>query len=81
MPAEPLDDIEPGQGSVHAAPWPLLDTIAAALQSGADRIATFRHALADGDASLKQRFADDEPVAVHYLPRDLPSAGLAGRRA
>jgi adenylate cyclase len=23
----------------------------------------------------------DEPVAVHYLPRDLPSAGLAGRRA
>ncbi len=40
----------------------------AALEAGPDPVAAFRHALADGNASLRQRFADDESVEV--LVRD-----------
>ncbi len=68
MPVEPLDDTEARPGTVPAAPWPFLDTLAATLQADTDRTASFRKALADGDAALKQRFADDEPVET--LVRD-----------
>src|SRR5262245_60582 len=58
-------DLVAGRG---APPWPFLEALPAALESGADAVASFRRALADGDASLRQRFADDESVEV--LVRD-----------
>ncbi len=67
-PAAPLEDIETTPGSVRAPAWPFLDSLSASLQSGDDRVAVFRQALADGDASLRQRFAEDE--AVEALVRD-----------
>jgi len=61
------DEIEAASGRISLPPWPFLETLPAALD-GEDRTAAFRQALADGDASLKVRFADDEPVEA--LVRD-----------
>jgi len=61
------DEIEAASGRISLPPWPFLETLPAALD-GDDRTAAFRQALADGDASLKARFAEDEPVEA--LVRD-----------
>ena len=61
------DEIEAASGRISLPPWPFLETLPAALD-GEDRTAAFRQALADGDANLKARFADDEPVEA--LVRD-----------
>jgi [protein-PII] uridylyltransferase len=68
MPATPYEEIEASSGRIVLPPWAFLDTCTSALEAGDDRIAAFRKVLADGDASLKQRFADDEPVEA--LVRD-----------
>lgn len=63
------DDLDAGlPASAPPAPWPFLATLPDALRGDEAPIAAFRQALADGDAALKQRFADDEPVEV--LVRD-----------
>jgi [protein-PII] uridylyltransferase len=62
MAVSSLEELEIAAGRVPLPPWPFLDTLPAALDAGDDRVASFRKALADGDASLQQRFADDEPV-------------------
>ena len=49
-------------------PWPFLEGLAAAFDAGSDRVVAFRRALADGDASLKQRLVEDEPIEA--LVRD-----------
>jgi [protein-PII] uridylyltransferase len=61
------EEIEAASGRISLPPWPFLETLPAALD-GDDRTAAFRQALADGDAQLKARFADDEPVEA--LVRD-----------
>jgi [protein-PII] uridylyltransferase len=61
------DEIEAASGRISLPPWPFLETLPAALD-GEDRTAAFRQALADGDANLKLRFTDDEPVEA--LVRD-----------
>ncbi len=63
----PHDDAQTS-AAVAPPPWPFLDLLPVALQSGSDPVAAFRQALADGGASLKQRFDDDEPVEA--LVRD-----------
>jgi [protein-PII] uridylyltransferase len=68
MPATPYEEVEASSGRIALPPWAFLDTCTSALEAGDDRIAAFRKVLADGDASLKQRFADDEPVEA--LVRD-----------
>jgi len=68
MSASSLDELEVSAGRIALPPWAFLETLPAALEAGADRIAAFRQALADGSASLAQRFADDEPVEA--LVRD-----------
>jgi [protein-PII] uridylyltransferase len=67
MAAVQPDEIEAASGRISLPPWPFLETLPAALD-GEDRTAAFRQALADGDANLKARFADDEPVEA--LVRD-----------
>jgi [protein-PII] uridylyltransferase len=62
MAVSSLEELEIAAGRVPLPPWPFLDTLPAALDTGDDRVASFRKALADGNASLQQRFADDEPV-------------------
>lgn len=62
MAATTLDDVDVAAGRSPLPPWPFLDALAAALDAGADRVASYRSCLAEGDASLKQRFAEDEPV-------------------
>ena len=57
-----VDDAGTGPGRVTLPPWSFLDTLPDALEQGADRVLAFRTALAAGDASLRSRFADDEPV-------------------
>ena len=49
-------------------PWPFLEGLGAAFDAGSDRVVAFRRALADGDASLKQRLVEDEPIEA--LVRD-----------
>jgi len=61
-PLVPIDDSETGPAPLAAAPWPFLATLPASLEANGDPVAAFRNALAEGDASLKARFADDEPV-------------------
>ncbi|HEX5648076.1 MAG TPA: [protein-PII] uridylyltransferase [Steroidobacteraceae bacterium] len=57
------DDVEPGAAApAPQPPWPFLATLPDALRASDPAISAFRQALVDGDASLKQRFADDEPV-------------------
>ena len=68
MSATPYEEIEASAGRIALPPWAFLETCPAALDAGEDRVAAFRKVLADGDASLKQRFADDEPVEA--LVRD-----------
>ncbi|MGI9246404.1 MAG: hypothetical protein ACR2I8_06845 [Steroidobacteraceae bacterium] len=60
-PAPPHDDTEPVPAATLPQ-WSFLDTLPATLGSGPDAVAAFRQALADGDASLRRRFDDDEPV-------------------
>ena len=67
MAATPAEEIEVVAGRVALPPWPFLETLPGALD-GEDRVAAFRQALADGDANLRQRFTDDEPVEA--LVRD-----------
>lgn len=55
-------------GRVPLPSWPFLDTLPAAMSAGADRVAAFRQALAEGTASLVQRFGEDEPIEA--LVRD-----------
>ena len=68
MSAQSNDEVEASAGRIALPPWPFLENCTAALDAGTDRIAAFRQVLAEGDASLKQRFADDEPVEA--LVRD-----------
>ena len=67
-PVVPIDTPDTGPAEPVASPWPFLDTLPVALEAPADPVAAFRQALGEGDASLKQRFADDE--AVEALVRD-----------
>jgi [protein-PII] uridylyltransferase len=66
--ATPAEALEARPSGLGLPPWPFLDTLPAALDAGADRVAAFREALVAGDASLRQRFEDDEPVEA--LVRD-----------
>jgi [protein-PII] uridylyltransferase len=66
--AAPPDPAEAGPAELPAPPWPWLASLPPALESPADATVAFRQALADGGASLQQRFADDEPVEA--LVRD-----------
>jgi [protein-PII] uridylyltransferase len=68
MNASPADAIEPTDGRMTLPPWSFLETLPGALDTGTDRIAAFREALAAGDASLRRRFDDDEPIEA--LVRD-----------
>jgi len=68
MNATPADAIESSAGRVPLPPWPFIESLPAALEAGAERIPAFREALAAGDASLRQRFEDDEPIEA--LVRD-----------
>jgi len=61
-PLAPIDDLDAGPIPFAPAAWPFLATLPTALAATQDPIAAFRKALADGDTSLKLRFADDEPV-------------------
>jgi [protein-PII] uridylyltransferase len=62
MAATTLDDIDAAAGRSPLPPWPFLDGLPAALDAGDDRVASYRSSLSEGDASLKQRFAEDEPI-------------------
>jgi [protein-PII] uridylyltransferase len=66
--ATSAEEVAITSGGTALPPWPFLESLAESLESGDDRTAIFRQALADGDANLKQRFADDEPVEA--LVRD-----------
>jgi [protein-PII] uridylyltransferase len=68
MPAATADQVESSAGRVPLPPWAFLDSLPPALEEGGDRVAAFRQALAAGDASLKRRFEEDEPVEA--LVRD-----------
>ena len=58
------DDVEPGPAPfTPPPPWSFLATLPAALHAPGDATAAFRQVLAEGSAQLRQRFADDEPVA------------------
>ena len=61
-PLAPVDDFEAGPAPLVAAPWPFLAALPATLNSGGDPVAAYRGALAEGEASLKARFGEDEPV-------------------
>ena len=68
MTAVTADGVDYASARVALPPWPYLDAVTGTLASGGDRVAAFRQALADGDASLRQRFDEDEPVEA--LVRD-----------
>ena len=61
-PVEPFDDVEAAPAPVAQPPWPFLATLPAALEASSEPVPAFRQALTDGDASLKARFAEDEPI-------------------
>jgi len=67
-PVAPFEALDAGPVEPAGPPWAFLGTLPAALEHPADPVPTFRQALADGDAALKQRFTDDEPVEA--LVRD-----------
>jgi [protein-PII] uridylyltransferase len=66
--ATPADEMETSAARPTLPHWTFLDSLPAALSAGEDRVAAFRQALADGGASLRQRFEDDEPIEA--LVRD-----------
>ncbi|HEX9773303.1 MAG TPA: [protein-PII] uridylyltransferase [Steroidobacteraceae bacterium] len=68
MSSIPAGDVEATPGRIAMPPWPFLEGLAAAFDAGSDRVVAFRRALADGDASLKQRLVEDEPIEA--LVRD-----------
>ncbi len=59
LPPDGPDLFEP---DIAAPPWSFLDHLDQLLDAPGDPVASFRKALAEGDAALKQRFAQDEPV-------------------
>jgi len=68
MAASNVDEMETSAARSVLPHWTFLDGLPAALVAGEDRIAAFRQALADGGASLRQRFEEDEPIEA--LVRD-----------
>ncbi len=68
MPATLIEEVGAAAGRAVLPPWPFLDSLPAALDGGEDRIGAFRQALASGDADLRRRFEDDEPIEA--LVRD-----------
>ena len=68
MPATRIEEVGAAAGRAVLPPWPFLDSLPAALDGGEDRIGAFRQALASGDADLRRRFEDDEPIEA--LVRD-----------
>jgi len=68
MSSTPAGDVEATPGRIAMPPWPFLEGLGAAFDAGSDRVVAFRRALADGDASLKQRLVEDEPIEA--LVRD-----------
>jgi [protein-PII] uridylyltransferase len=68
MSATNVDEMETSAARSTLPHWNFLDGLAAALGGDGDRIAAFRQALAEGGASLRQRFDEDEPIEA--LVRD-----------
>jgi [protein-PII] uridylyltransferase len=68
MSATHVDEMETSAARSTLPHWNFLDGLPAALAAGGDRIGAFRQALADGGASLRQRFEEDEPIEA--LVRD-----------
>jgi [protein-PII] uridylyltransferase len=68
MAASNVDEMETSAARPALPHWNFLDGLPAALVAGEDRVAAFRQALADGSASLCQRFEEDEPIEA--LVRD-----------
>jgi [Protein-PII] uridylyltransferase len=62
MPVITTEDIEELTSSVSDPVWDYLTHLQTSLAANSLDIATFRSALADGDARLQQRFFDEEPV-------------------
>jgi [protein-PII] uridylyltransferase len=62
MPVVTTEDIEELATSASDPSWDYLASLNATLAANRQDIATFRQALTDGDARLKQRFHDEEPV-------------------
>ncbi len=71
MSASSLEELEVSAGRVALPPWPFLETLPAALEAGADRIAAFREALTAGGASLAQRLLE------RFLPRHAQDLNVA----
>ena len=68
MSATHVDEMETSAARPTLPHWNFLDGLPAALAADGDRIVAFRQALADGGASLRQRFEEDEPIEA--LVRD-----------
>jgi len=62
MPVITTEDMEELTVPVSDPTWDYLVSLQSTLATHREDIAAFRQALADGDARLQQRFADDEPV-------------------
>jgi [protein-PII] uridylyltransferase len=62
MPVVTTEDIEELATSPDDPSWDYLTSLETTLAANRQDIAAFRQALTDGDARLKQRFHDDEPV-------------------
>ena len=73
MSATNVDEMETSAARSTLPHWNFLDGLPAALGAGGDRIGAFRQALADGSASLRQRFEEDEPIEARV--RDAQRAG------
>jgi len=63
-----VDEMETSAARSTLPHWSFLDGLPAALGTDGDRVAAFRQALADGSASLRLRFEEDEPIEA--LVRD-----------
>jgi [protein-PII] uridylyltransferase len=62
MSATHVDEMETSAARSTLPHWNFLDGLPAALAADGDRIGAFRQALADGGASLRRRFEEDEPI-------------------
>ncbi|HSQ69325.1 MAG TPA: [protein-PII] uridylyltransferase [Steroidobacteraceae bacterium] len=62
MSATPAGDYEAPLSRVTLPPWGFLAGLPELLDAGDDRIASFRHALAEGSADLERRFVEEEPI-------------------